>query len=64
MAQLNADSNDFDSEAVVNVLVMGVTGGIGIDQRSFDPKKRERELKQREAENANNTVPREIDLRL
>ena len=43
MAQLNADStdfiNEFDSEAVVNVLVMGVTGGIGIDQRSFDNKK-------------------------
>ena len=47
MAQLNADStdfiNEFDSEAVVNVLVMGVTGGIGIDQRSFDNKKRGRD---------------------
>ena len=56
MTQLNSDSNDFDSEAVVNVLVMGVTGGIGIDQRSFDPKKRE---------NRNSTVvPGEVELRL
>ena len=65
MAQLNSDSTDFDSEAVVNVLVMGVTGGIGIDQRSFDPKKTKREREQREVEGGvNNTVPGEVELRL
>lgn len=73
MAQLNADSidylNDFDSEAVVNVLVMGVTGGIGIDQRSFDNKKRGREQKRREEEDGENissssTVSGEAELRL